>query len=152
MVTEPTGVGAEPLSSAWFSLQPGQFHRRQCSRQPALPRPGALHSRLPRVAQVSADCELRSGSGRAGAPQLGQVQLGCRPRSPFTTPQAEQVLLLGNHWSASKMRVPYQLALYRIWSSRLDIAASASALDCSPAFSMPDTLRVSMPEGVVLTN
>ena len=64
MVTEPTGVGVEPLSSAWFSLQPGQFHRRWYHRQPALPRPGALPSRLPRVAQVSADCELRSRYGR----------------------------------------------------------------------------------------
>ena len=63
MVTKPTWVGCWPVSLAWFSLQPGQFHRRQCSRQPALPRPRALHLRLPRVAQVSADCELRSGSG-----------------------------------------------------------------------------------------
>ena len=64
MVTEPTGVGAEPLSSAWFSLRPGQFHRRWYHRQPALPRPGALHPRLPRVAQVSADCELHCRYGR----------------------------------------------------------------------------------------
>ena len=35
-----------------------------------------------------------------------------------TTPQPEQVLLLGYHWSASTMRVPYQLALYWIWSSK----------------------------------
>ena len=28
MVTEPTGVGSDPLPSAWFSLQPGQFHGR----------------------------------------------------------------------------------------------------------------------------
>ena len=62
MVTEPTGVGAEPLSSARFSLHPGQFHRRWGHRQPALPRPGALHPRLPRV---SADCELHSRYGRA---------------------------------------------------------------------------------------
>ena len=52
------------MSSAWFSLQPGQFHRRWNHRWPALPRPGALHPRLPRVAQVSAGCELRSRCGR----------------------------------------------------------------------------------------
>ena len=45
-------------------LHPGQFHRRWDHRQPALPRPGASHPRLPRVAPVSAGCELRSRSGR----------------------------------------------------------------------------------------
>ena len=54
-------------------------------------------------------------------------------------------MLLGNHWSASKMRVPYQSALYLIWSSRLDIPASESALDCRPARIMPETFRVSIP-------
>ena len=61
------------------------------------------------------------------------------------TSQAEQVLLLGYHWSASIRRVPYQLALYWIWSSRPDIPASDSALDCRPALIMPDTFRVSIP-------
>ena len=83
MVTKPTQVGCWPVSSAWFSLQPGQFHRRQCSRQPALPRLGALHLRLPRVAQVSADCELRSSSGRRSwcRPSLAHGPgLACRRR------------------------------------------------------------------------
>ena len=78
-------------------------------------------------------------------PQLGHSHSRARPRSRFTTPQPEQVLLLGYHWSASTMRVPYQLALYWIWSSRRDIPASANALACSPALIMPATFRVSMP-------
>ena len=93
MVTKPTWVGCWPVSLAWFSLQPGQFHRRQCSRQPALPRPRALHLRLPRVAQVSADCELRSGSGRRswGRPSLahGPGLAGRRRPAPW-------LVILGN--------------------------------------------------------
>ena len=41
-----------------------------------------------------------------GASQLGQTHSGSRPRSRFTTPQAERVLLLGYHWSASMSWVP----------------------------------------------
>ena len=54
-------------------------------------------------------------------------------------------MLLGYHWSASTIWVPYQLALYWIRSSKPDIAASARALDCRPALIMPETFRVSIP-------
>ena len=83
MVTLPTWVRCRPLSSAWFSLQPGQFHRRWNHRRPAPSRPGALHPRLPRVAQVSADCELRSGYGRDERRSWGSSTSRSRPRSPI---------------------------------------------------------------------
>ena len=43
---------------------------------------------------------------------MGQDHLGSRPSSVFTTPQAEQVLLLGYHWSASTIRVAYHWAYH----------------------------------------
>ena len=131
-------IGLAPAASP-FSR--GSFTGDSCSRQPAFPVQERYMTRLPRVAASFRRLRAAFWFRSCWAPQLGQGSI-------LVSAEASSRLCKRRRsccWETTG-RLP-KCGCRTSWGctvsgpAGLDIAASASALDCSPAFSMPDTWR-----------